>query len=222
MLHVLPISAVVQLIWSELLYVPVIAAALIGGLRFNRLPPNLRYLAGLAWFELPIELACEILRVLDRNNLFLMPIYTVGELGLLALVYRQTLQSATFSKAVPWLVGAFTTYALLDSLLGSGLASFRPGQQVVQSVLILGMVGLYFRKLLNELSVQHLTREPMFWVSTGLFIYFLVYLQIALFSDFLLRHYSLQLNRSVWMVQYLFAIVLHSCYCLALWMRPPK
>ena len=62
----------------------------------------------------------------------------------------------------------------------------------------------------------------MFWVSTGLLIYFLGYLQIALFSNYLLQHYSVQFNRNVWAVHTLLSIVLHSCYCLALWMRPQR
>jgi len=84
------------------------------------------------------------------------------------------------------------------------------------------MVGLYFWKLLSELQVRYLAKEPMFWVSTGLLVYFLGYLQIALFSNYLLQHYSLQFNRNVWAVHTLLSIVLHSCYCVALWMRPQK
>ncbi len=211
-----------SLVLARFTLVPVVVAAAIGFVRFRQLPASLRYLAGLTWFELPIEVIAFLILLLHGNNLFLMPIYTVGEFGLLALVYRQTLQSTIFTKAVPWLVGAFTIYAVLDSLLFSGLAWFRPGQQVVQSVLILGIVGLYFRKLLNELQIQRLTQEPMFWVSTGLSLYFLGYLQIALFSNYLLRHYSMQLNENIWSVQSFLHIVLHSCYCLALWMRPQK
>ena len=152
-----------------------------------------------------------------------MPIYTVGEFILLTLVYRQTLQSVTFTKVVPWLIGGFTAYALFDSLrTPTALEWFRPGQQVVQSLLILGLVALYFRKLLNELRVEKLSRDPMFWVSIGLTVYFLGYLQIALFSNYLMQHYSAQLNQNVWTVEYGLYYVLHFCYAWALWMRPQK
>jgi hypothetical protein len=61
----------------------------------------------------------------------------------------------------------------------------------------------------------------MFWVSTGLFIYFLGYVQIALFSNYLLR-YSQQLNLTIWVIHALLYMLLYSCYSLALWMRPQK
>ncbi|MBF9221180.1 hypothetical protein [Hymenobacter ruricola] len=201
---------------------PVVVAAFIGLVRFRSLPLNLRYLAALMWFILPLELVGLVMMLYHQNNLFLMPVCAIGEFGLLALVYDKTLRSPGFTRALPWLVGGFTAYVLFDSFYAAGsLWKFRPGQQVLQSVLVLGLIGLYFRKLLHELRVQQLKREPMFWVSAGLTIYCLGYLQIALFSNFLLR-YSHGLNMNVWMVHTLLFITLYCCYSLALWLPPKK
>lgn len=200
----------------------IVAASVIGLANSRQIFYNLRALAVLTYFEAPLEIFSVSLILNHKSNLFLMPIYTVGELALLALLYHRTLESSAFSRWIPWAVGGFTIYTILDSLLGPGLHWFRPWQQIIQSLLILVMVGLYFLKLLNELRVKHLTHEPMFWVSTGLLTYFLGYLQIALFSNYLLQNYSVQFNRNVWAVHTLLSIVLHSCYCLALWMRPKK
>ncbi|TGE25152.1 hypothetical protein E5K00_08130 [Hymenobacter aquaticus] len=210
-----------QQLLMRLTLVPVLVAGIMGVVRFRHLPPSLRYLARLEWFVLPIEILGLVLLTLHRNNLFLMPIYMVGETFLLGLVYRHALQSRPFARLVPWVVGGFTLYALADTLWAENLTRFRPGQQVLQAVLVLGFVGLYFRKLLNELRVLHPTREPMFWVSTGLFIYFLGYLQIALFSNYLLQ-YSQQLNHNIWAVHSLLYLVLHGCFSYALWLRPRK
>ncbi|WP_305030739.1 hypothetical protein [Hymenobacter convexus] len=206
---------------TRLTLVPVVAAALIGALRFRYLPNNLRCLAYLVWFILPLDLIAYALMLQQRNNLFLMPLCAIGEFGLLVLVYAKTLRSPAFTRASPWLVGAFGAYVLFDSFSAGMLKEFRPGQQVLQSVLTLGLVGLYFRKLLHELRVQQLKREPMFWVSAGLIIYCLGYLQIALFSNYLLR-YSDQLNMTVWMVHSLLFITLYCCYSLALWLPRKK
>ncbi|QKG53087.1 hypothetical protein [Hymenobacter sp. BRD67] len=209
-----------QLVTAVLILLPIFGAAIIAGQRYRQLPGNLRCLAWLAWFELPLDLGGEIMGLLQRNNLFIMPLYTVGEFWLLALMYRRTLQSAAFNKVVPWLVGGFAAYALLDSLLAADLTRFRPGQQVIQGLLILAMVGLYFRKLLHELQTRSLTREPMFWVSIGLFLYFVGYLQIALFSNYMMQHYSMAFNRNIWTIHTGLIILLHCCYCRALVIRP--
>jgi len=59
----------------------------------------------------------------------------------------------------------------------------------------------------------------MFWVSLGLLLYFSGYLQIALFSNYMLKNYSLEFNRSSWTIHYVLALVLHGCYGAALAMR---
>lgn len=205
----------------RLTFLPMVVAGIIGVVRFRRLPLNMRYLAALIGFVLPINLLGFILLSQHRSNLFLMPVYAVGELLLLALVFQHTLQQPAFGRAVPWLVGGFAAYALFDSLAAGNLAGFRPGQQVIQALLLLVFVGLYFRKLLRELQVKQLRREPMFWVSAGLVIYYLGYLQIAIFSNYLLQ-YSQQLNANVWMVHSLLFIILYACYCLALCLPQQK
>jgi hypothetical protein len=204
-----------------LMYGTLLGAALMGWWRWHILPPQLRYLAILAWVELPLNLVALALAKLYGNNLGLIPFYNVLGLWLLGLVYRATLQSAVFTRWLPWVVGLFAGYTAVDSWLGAGLTWFHPGQQVLHSLLLLGMAGLYFKKLLAELQVTQLRREPLFWVALGTTIYFLGYLQLALFSNYLLQHYSLQVNSAVWDVHTLLFVFQHGCYCYALWLPPP-
>jgi hypothetical protein len=202
------------------LLVVIVAPAVLGAARYRSLPQHLRYLAWLAWFELPLELLGDWLGFMKQNNLFIMPFYTVGELALLALVYQHALPSARFKRALPWLVGGFATYTLVDCLVLPDLTWFKPGQQVIQSLLILCLVEQYFQRLLKDQQVLHLSREPMFWVSVGLAFYFLGYLQIALFSNYMLKHYSMNFNRTIWDIEHILALMLHSSYCAAILLAP--
>jgi hypothetical protein len=176
----------------------------------------------LVGLEVVTEGLVHILRAHHQPNLFVAPIFSAGELWLLALVYDRTLHWPAFSRWRPWLAGLFVAYCALDSLLWPEVARFKPALQVLESLLVLGLVGLYFRKLLHDLHVTRLGSEPMFWVSTGLIINHLGNLQIYLFSNFLLKNYSNQLNLSIWAVHALLLLILYSCYCVALWIRPQK
>ena len=198
-----------------------VLAGFIGALRFKHLSPALRYLAGVVWFGLLLELVSDVLSAKHIPNLFLGPLDSAGGFLLLSLVYRRALQSATFSRVQPWLAGAFVLYAGISGLLLPETTRFKPLLQVVECLLVLLLVVLYFRKLLNELVVQQLTRDPMFWVSTGLLLYYLGKLQISLFSNYMMQ-YSRQFNIVVWGVHALLLAVMHGCFCRALWMRPQK
>jgi hypothetical protein len=217
--HPLPTLAQLLPIGTTLLLAAVGAG--LGAARYRRLAPPLRYLAGLTWFELPLELLGCGLALYHVNNLFIMPFYTVGELVLLALAYGTAVRSAGLHRVLPWLVGIFVAYTIIDCLLAPDLTWFKPGQQVLQSLLILGLVVMYFRQLLQGPPVVSLGREPMFWVSVGLALYFLGYLEIALFSNYMLRHYSLKFNQNVWVVHTAVSFILHACYCVALALRQP-
>lgn len=191
-----------------------------GLVKYRRLPANLRYLTVVLGLGIATEITGSILRYYHQPNLFILPIFVAGEIWLLSLVYDKALNWAAFSRLRPWLAGGFVAYCALDSLLAPEVARFKPALLVMESLLVLGLVALYFRRLLSELRVTNLGREPMFWVSVGLIINHLGSLQLSLFSNFLLSHYSNQLNVSMWHIHALLLVMLYSCYLVALWIRP--
>lgn len=213
------------LITGQLTVWSVILAAVVGLSRFRLLLPGLRYLALLACFDVLMELVVMAIRpILHLNsNLFMFPLVSMGEVGLLALVYREALQSAPFSRVMPWVVGAFSLYALLDCWVELHRVQYPTAIQITADLLQLSLAMLYFWKLLRELRVEQLQRDPFFWVSVGLVVFVLGDLLIMLFSNYLLAHYSLGLQRLMLVVvRPCFLLVLYWCYCLALWMRPLK
>ena len=155
-------------IW--MLFGSVIAAGLSGLIRFRRLPLSLRYLALVAGFDAVMELTMLILiKVVHlKSNLFMNPFIAIGEVTLLSLAYRVVLQSATFNRLMPWVVGLFSLYALADAFIGQGIVRYAAGVQITSDLIQLGMAMLYFWKLLSELRVERLRADPFFWVSVGL------------------------------------------------------
>lgn len=213
------------LLFAHLSIGPVIIASLIGLVRYRRLPPSLRYLTLLACFDVSMELISSILpRLLDlHSNLFLIPFVIIGEFLLLALAYRHVLQSAVFTKVLPWLLGLFSAYALLVSFSQLGVVRHAISLEIIVDLLVIGLAGLYFRKLLNELHVERLRYDPFFWVSVGLVVNGLGNLLISLFSNYILTHCSVQLQLIImWGVRNLFGITLYLSYCWALWIASPK
>lgn len=193
-----------------------------GGWRYRQASPALRYVIRLIWAGIAIETVAHLLIFQHLDNLWLVPIDTLIEVALLSWAYAWALNSAGFKRWQPWAIGAFGAYVALSSGLALEPARFKPGILLTGCLLELGMVGLYFRKLLNELRVPSLAQEPMFWVSTGVLLYAISKLFIALFSNYMLEHYSQKLSLTVWTIHGLLTIVLYLCYLRALWLRPQK
>jgi hypothetical protein len=198
-----------------------VAAGLFGLVRYRWLAPNLRWLALLAGFDASMELIADLLSNLHRHNLFLTPFILVGEIILLVLLYRQVLQSAVFNRVVPWLVGLISLYALLQTPLKLDVIDIPVSLSIISNLVQVGLAGLYFQKLLNELRVERLRLDPLFWLSVALAVYGLGNISISLFYNYLLNHCTEQLQRIVfWGVRNVFNIQLYLAYILALWMRP--
>jgi hypothetical protein len=142
---------------------------------------------------------------------------------LAALAYRQALQSAAFNRALPWLLGFFGTYALLESLLRLSATRHLVSLEIISNLLQFVLAGWYFQKLLNELQVRRLRADPFFWLSVALLIYALGNLFISLSSNYLLTHCSIEVQRIILLgLHNVFNILLYLAYCLALWLRPPR
>ncbi|MFD1871469.1 hypothetical protein [Hymenobacter bucti] len=202
-----------------------IVASLIGLARYRQLPASLRYITLLACFDTSMELTVKFLHdvVKLKSNLFMFPFISIGELALLGLAYRQALQSAAFNRVLPWLLGLFTAYALAVSFSQFGMVRYAVGVATIVNLLMLGLAGFYFRKLLNDLQVEHLLHDPFFLVSIGLTVYGLGNLLIYLSSNYLLAHCSEQLQMIIfWGVRNLFNVVLYLSYCVALWISPTQ
>jgi len=71
-------------------------------------------------------------------------------------------------------VGLFFAFCLtsLAVVLWWGLAAFPTIPVCFYSTTGIFLSVIYFLRLLNKLDVEYLEREPMFWIATGLLIYF--------------------------------------------------
>jgi hypothetical protein len=185
----------------------------------------MRFIALLVCFDAATEMTAVVVRMLSPStpNLFIFPVSLAGEALFLTLAYRRVLASPTLAKVLLGVLGAYLVFILTQAWLKMGTAQYFVAAQVVSNLFMLGLAALYFRKLLNDLHVAKLRHDPFFWISAGLAIYALGNMFIALSSDYVMAHYSIEVQRLVLLgVRNLFNVELYAIYLVALWMRPPK
>lgn len=196
--------------------VPVILALLVGAVYFKRLEPALRYLASLIFFEAFVEILSRALGAQHKSNLFLFPIDTLVEFGLLAWMYRTVLRPSAVSRWLPVVVVLFSLVSLYSYIEPENLFRFNTVQRFAESFLVLALVLLYFYKIIRDLVIINLEREPMFWVSVGLLLYFSGNVFIFVSSNYVIQR-STTLSQKLWNIHALLYMVLYGLYTWALW-----
>lgn len=198
--------------------VAVAGTAAIGLGRFRKLGPTQRYLLALTLLALLMEAVTRTLWHYELSNLFLAPVDAVIEFVLLALIYRRELQPLPISRLIPLLVAGFVLGSALSYSPQFDNPQFSPVQHFIESLLVLAFVGFYFHREVNrKVFTRRLEREPIFWVSTGLLLYFLGSIFIFLTSNYVLAR-SKELSMRVWAIHALLYIFLNVLYAIALWL----
>ncbi|MFD2721937.1 hypothetical protein ACFST9_24685 [Hymenobacter monticola] len=198
--------------------VPVAAAVAVGLGRFRRLGTTQRYLLALCLLALLMEVISRVLAYYKQPNLFLAPVDAVIELVLLGLIYRRELRPAGISRLIPWLLGGFVLGSALAYSPSADKPQFSPVQHFIECLLVLAFVGFYFHRELNRRhNIGRLECEPIFWISTGLLLYFLSNMLLFLASNYLLT-LSKEMNVQVWAAHALLYMFLNVMYALALWL----
>jgi len=188
--------------------------------RYKKLQQPLKYLAILIFFDFGTEVITHIYFFLKSSNQFLWPAFIVIEFSLIMWIYRQQLLPMLIAKITPLLIPVFAIYTFTDWFYGklAGLSAF---PHFIEGVIILYTVLCYYYKTLKAPLIIHLERQPMFWLSTGLFIYFSVDSIIFIFSNYI-QSFSLRFNSQIWFIHAIFNIVLYIFYTLAVCLNPKK
>ncbi len=186
--------------------------------RFFRLNREQKILGILIVISAFTELVSFSIAMRESGNLYLLHIYTIIQFTLLTLIYRSTLRKLflpIFSSAI---IVLFVCVAILAAAYIDGVTFFNSVARVVESLLVLTYVLGFFVLTLRELRVRYLEKEPLFWISTALLIYFSGNLFIFILYNYSLRH---DISALVWgiIIHSVLAVMKNILYCIALWVQ---
>lgn len=201
--------------------VPLVVACVVGLVRYRRYEAVRRYLVWLSWLALLVTAVAMWFRHQHRPNLFLAPIDTAIEFTLLGLMYRRALWPLAVARYLPVGIGLFVVGTALAYRPRLGTAEFSPVQHFIESVAMLALVLLYYRRVLSArpVSLAPLEQEPMFWISAGVLLYFSASSLIFLTSNLVLFH-SKELSLNIWAIHALLYAFLNGFYIVALCLPP--
>jgi len=196
-------------------YVAIIPA-LVAVFTYRRHSRTQRYLAILVWGVACVGLCNELfVKILGgRPTLWLLPFYATLEFTMYTLIFRHFIPQ----RFIRYLIAGFAVYSLTYGII-TDFFTFGEPLRVVSALSILIYCIRYFLATLQQLDEENITLDPMFWISSGSFIYysasFLFFLTIGFLVD------MKEVDIVIWVVHALFAIILYAFFFLMAFLKRP-
>lgn len=150
----------------------------------------------------------------QQNNLLVINLNTLIELILLTGMYVMAL-----GTPVRWVVLATGSAAFIFGVLNLGIQGmelFNSHTKAVESVIIFMFTVFYFRKLLQLPDKKPLRTIPMFWINSGLLIYFAAGLFLFALGNSVINLPN-AVSRFIWGMDMLIAVFAYAFIFIGIW-----
>jgi hypothetical protein len=106
------------------------------------------------------------------NNLPLFHLFTLIELLFFGWLYEQAFKDVLLKKIVAVLTVLLGVFTVVNSILLESIWTFNSISATAESVYLIVLSLLLFRQLLLQREVMFLDRHPLFWLNSGVLLYF--------------------------------------------------
>lgn len=145
---------------------------LIGFFRFNKLETHIKLLLYYMCVSAMVEMYGLLLVEKGTNNLFLFHISSFVEIIFLLFVYFKESETLLSKNNLYVLLLVNTFVAFGDAFIWGNVKIFNAYSLTVGSVILIFVSIRYYYLLMKNLNVQRIERNAMFWVNTGVLIYY--------------------------------------------------
>lgn len=153
---------------------------------------------------------------LSRNNLWLFPVQTTLEVPLIGMaLLTQVRKAAGFRYAFP-LILLFVVFSICNSVWLQASSRYHSWSETLALLLVISLCIYYFSDLLQEKKIRRLQDEPMFWIASGILLYFAASLFLYGLSNMVSKE-SLEVKRKVWLFHAAFAGLHYVVISIGLW-----
>ena len=162
------------------------------------------------------QLISHFTKIYGIKNLPLLHIYTVIEFSWITWFYHIAMPTYLPRKVAVGTIVLFTTAALLNTIYLQPVTQFNTYARTLASIIVITYALIYFYKVISEVQITNLEKDPIFWINTGFLIYFSGSTLLFVFSNFILP-FKTSLNIYVWALHAIFNILLYLIQSVGIW-----
>ncbi|CAM3856748.1 hypothetical protein MUGA111182_13550 [Mucilaginibacter galii] len=108
-----------------------------------------------------------------KENVNLFNITTVIEFVIFYFLFYKNINSAVLKNIILYAMPLYVVLAAVNQLFIQGFNNFHTYTMLVGTVFIIVFVFFYFYEAFSDKEPLSLPKEPMFWISIGLFLFYL-------------------------------------------------
>jgi len=149
----------------------VLLPALIGVILSPNLERRLNYLVMFLFFTLFVEILATYCVLHKISNYTLYDWFTVIEYVFFALFYRSLIRNRIVSAIILLTIVTYVAGSMVYIFMYYS-DTFSSLLNIVESILIVSLVLVYFYELFTADFFVNLPREPYFWISVGVLFYY--------------------------------------------------
>lgn len=164
----------------------VVVPLVLGLIGYRKLSPALRYFVYLLAFTLFTEVTGLVLSRIKIENLWVYNTYTAVEYTLLIMMFTSLLEGKRLRRILLWSIPVFIVIWGLATFLLTVSDQFHSIFLSIESVVFVFIAVMTLVKEMRDSSVL-LVDNPVFWVSSGVLVYFAGNLLVFTFIDQLLK-----------------------------------
>ena len=195
----------------------------IGFIRFKRLSPLQRFLVVIVSLSFLVDTAGGILLNNRTNNLPLYNAYALVNFNLLWFLYQKEIPK--LKNRIIWGSQiAINLFAFVNVWFIQSILSFNSNLILLCSISFIVLACYSFYQLLIEIKFTRLEKNPIFWINSGVIVYYSSTLILFLLSNQIndadTNAYNLHL--ASWGLNSFFNVLLNTAYSIALWVKATK
>ncbi len=201
-------------------YIPLLPA-LLALVKWKSLNASQRWFALLLWLIVIISFSGYLwVRETKHNNMPFFHVYILVEYLLLLQIFRLFFKGSIKDRFWLLLAVGYTLVWLFNVLFLEGWWAFPDYIHVLEVVIMLVIISIWFRKMLKEKVIRNPERTFEFWICAGLVIFFMGNLMLFIFPKFIINK---GVFIAVWRLNSALIILLYIIYTVALlWVKKAK
>lgn len=195
----------------------IIVSTITGLLLYNRLPIYLKWLVGILIITLAGEIIPELKLIkFHGSNHWWYNIFTVIEFIGYSYIFYFTINNSKLSRIIIISLAIYFALAVLNIFLIQGFYRFHTISYRIGALMIVIWCLLYFFQLMKSENKIKLLSNPMFWIATGLFFFYLGFFMYMNAFDYIV-YKKLDYDAQLWrVISRSLNTLLYSCILISL------